>query len=76
MREKARHTLITAEILGFFLIIIGVLGILTERKVFIIAAAVLFFMIILIAAMFAFFATLAVKQAKGNYKQPVKHHHK
>lgn len=66
MKHKARHTLITAEILGFFLIIVGLLGILTNRRVFIIAVVVLFTMIVVVAAIFAVFFTLAVKQEKGN----------
>jgi glucan phosphoethanolaminetransferase (alkaline phosphatase superfamily) len=70
MREKSRQTLITAEILGFFLIIIAVLALLTGRRVFIIAAMVLFSLIILVAALFAVFFTLAVRQEKG------KAHHK
>jgi multisubunit Na+/H+ antiporter MnhG subunit len=65
MKQKAKHTLITAEILGFFLIIIGVLAILTNRQVFMIAAYVLFFMIVVVAAIFATFMTLAVKEEKG-----------
>ena len=69
MKNKTRHTLITAEILGFFLIIIGVLGILTERPVFRIAAFVLFFMIIVVAAIFAVFATLAVKEHKAGSRK-------
>jgi membrane protein implicated in regulation of membrane protease activity len=65
MKEKSRQTLITAEILGFFLIIIAVLALLTGRRVFTIAAIVLFALIILVAALFAVFFTLAVKQEKG-----------
>ncbi|MFH1668994.1 MAG: hypothetical protein ABIA62_03640 [Candidatus Woesearchaeota archaeon] len=68
MRQKTKHTLITAEILGFFLIIIGILGILTGRPVFIKAAAVLFFLIVVVAFLFAVFATLAVKEHRGTWK--------
>ena len=64
MRRKTKHTLITAEIMGFFLIVIGILGIMTNRRVFIVAAAVLFGMIVLVSAMFAVFATLAVKEER------------
>jgi membrane protein implicated in regulation of membrane protease activity len=70
MKDKARHTLITAEILGFFLIIIGVLAMLTGRRVFTIAAIVLFALIVLVAAIFAVFFTLAVKEEK---KKPIRH---
>jgi len=69
MREKSRQTLITAEILGFFLIIIAVLALTTGRRVFTIAAVVLFSLIILVAALFAVFFTLAVKQEKGKAAQ-------
>jgi hypothetical protein len=65
MKERTRHTLITAEILGFFLIVVGLLGILTNRRVFIIAAAVLFFLIVIVTAIFVVFFTIAVKQEKG-----------
>ncbi len=68
MKQKTKHTLITAEILGFFLIIIGVLGLLTGRQVFITAAGVLFFLIMIVATLFAVFATLAVKEHKGTWK--------
>jgi membrane protein implicated in regulation of membrane protease activity len=68
MKEKSRQTLITAEILGFFLIIIAVLALLTGRRVFTIAAVVLFSLIILVAALFAVFFTLAVKQEKTKIK--------
>ena len=64
MIRKTRHTLITAEIMGFFLIIISILCLLTNRPVFRIAAMVLFSMIIIVAAIFAVFATLAVKEHK------------
>ena len=67
MKHKTRHTLITAEILGFFLIIIGILGILTQRPVFIKAAAVLFFLIVVVSFLFAVFATLAVKEHRGTW---------
>jgi hypothetical protein len=70
MKDKARHTLITAEILGFFLIIISVLAMLTGRRVFTIAAIVLFALIVLVAAIFAVFFTLAVKQE--NTKKQIK----
>jgi len=73
MKEKARHTLITAEIMGFFLIVIAILGILTDRRVFIIAAVVIFSMIILVAALFAVFAMLAVKEER---KRRLKHRNK
>jgi len=63
--KRTKHTLITAEILGFFLILIGVLALLTGRRVFTIAAIVLFSLIVLVAAIFAVFFTLAVKQEKG-----------
>ncbi|MBW2971397.1 hypothetical protein KY359_00020 [Candidatus Woesearchaeota archaeon] len=67
--KRTKHTLITAEILGFFMIIIGVLGILTGRRVFTIAAFVLFGLIVIIAAMFAVFAVTAVKRHKGTTKK-------
>ena len=69
MKEKSRQTLITAEILGFFLILIAVLALLTGRRVFTIAAVVLFSLIILVAALFAVFFTLAVEQEKGKAAQ-------
>jgi hypothetical protein len=65
MIHRTRHTLITAEILGFFMIMVGLLAILTNRQVFIIAASVLFGIIVLVAAMFAVFATLAVRQGNS-----------
>lgn len=73
MKEKARHTLITAEIMGFFLIIIAILGILTNMRVFIIAAVVIFSLIILVAALFVVFAMRAVKEER---KRQPKHRNK
>jgi len=67
--KKTRHTLITAEILGFFLVIVGVLAILTDRPIFQTIAFVIFFMIVVVAAMFAVFATMAVKESKGMKKK-------
>jgi len=63
--KRTKHTLITAEIIGFFLIIIGVLGLLTGRRVFTIISMILFGMVLVSAAMFAVFAILAVKKHKG-----------
>jgi len=62
MINKTRYTLITAEILGFFLIIIGILGMVTKMPIFLTAFYILFFMVIVVAAIFASFMTLAVKQ--------------
>ncbi|MBN1544313.1 hypothetical protein JW898_02510 [Candidatus Woesearchaeota archaeon] len=64
--KRTRHTLITAEILGFFMIIIGVLGLMTGRRVFTIAAIMLFCLILAVAAMFAVFAATSVKEHKAN----------
>ena len=72
MKRKSRHTLITAEILGFFLIIIALLGILTGRQVFIMASYFIFALVLVAAAMFAIFATLAVKEHKGTWKRKKK----
>ena len=63
--KRTRHTLIMAEIIGFFLIIVGVLGLLTGRKVFVIISIMLFGFVIASAALFAVFATLAVKEHKN-----------
>ncbi len=62
--KRTKHTLITAEIIGFFLIIVGVLGLMTGRRVFVIISGILFFMVVLSAALFAIFATIAVKDHK------------
>jgi hypothetical protein len=69
MINKTKQTLITAEILGFFLIVIGLLGILTNRRVFMIAFFVLFFLIIVVMALFVTFLTLAVKEHRGKGKK-------
>lgn len=69
MIRKTRHTLITAEIMGFFLIVIAILSLLTNRPVFRIAAMALFGLIIIVAAIFAVFATLAVKEHKAGRKK-------
>lgn len=69
MIRKTRHTLITAEIMGFFLIVIAVLALLTNRPVFRISAYIIFSMIVLAAGAFAVFAVLAVKEHKGIKKK-------
>jgi membrane protein implicated in regulation of membrane protease activity len=72
MIKKTRYTLITAEILGFFLIIIGILGMVTQMRVFFVAFFILFFMIIIVIAIFAVLLTLAVKEVKGVGKTQIK----
>ena len=62
MPKRTKHTLITAELLGFFLIIVGVLGILTGKKVYLLISIGLFSMIVIAAALFAVFAIMAVKK--------------
>ncbi|MFC1741603.1 hypothetical protein ACFL3V_03645 [Nanoarchaeota archaeon] len=69
MIRKSRQTLITAEIMGFFLIIIALLGILTDRPVFRTLAIIIFVMIVVAAAAFAVFATLAVKEERGTLRK-------
>lgn len=61
--------LITAEILGFFLIVVGLLGIMTNRRVFLVAFFVLLFMIVIVIALFVTFLTLAVKGHKSGRKK-------
>jgi hypothetical protein len=68
MINRTRYTLITAEILGFFLIVIGLLGMITQRRVFFIMFFALFFMIIVVIAIFVVFLTLAVKSVRGSGK--------
>ncbi len=72
MIRKARHTLITAEIMGFFLIVIAVLALLTNRPVFRIAAYIIFGMIVLAAGAFAVFSVLAVKEHRAGKKKKKK----
>jgi positive regulator of sigma E activity len=74
MLSKTKQVLITAEIIGFFLIVTAVLGMITGRRVFIVAVWILFFMIVLLVAAFAVFATLAVKQEKGTWQKHRKTH--
>ncbi len=62
--KRTKHTLITAEILGFFLIIVALLALMTGRQSFMIGAYVLFTLIVAVAALFAVFATLAVKEKR------------
>ena len=65
MISKTKQMMITAEILGFFLIIVGLLGVMTNRRVFLVAFFVLFFLIIVVIALFVTFLTLAVKGHRG-----------
>lgn len=69
MIHKTKHTLITAEIMGFFLIIIAVLALLTDRPVFRIAAYTIFGMILLAAMAFAVFSVLAVKEHSSGLRK-------
>ena len=62
MIRKTRHTLITAEIMGFFLIVIAILALLTNRAVFRIIAYIIFSMILIAAIAFSIFSILAVKE--------------
>ncbi|MBW2965155.1 hypothetical protein KY363_06880 [Candidatus Woesearchaeota archaeon] len=69
MINRTKQMLITAEILGFFLIVVGLLGIITNRKIFLTLFFVLFFLIICVVALFVTFLTLAVKEHRaGRHK--------
>ena len=59
--KRTKHTLITAEILGFFLIIIALLGIITGRRVFVVAGFTLFLFIVVVTGLFIGFLVVAVK---------------
>ncbi|MBW2967828.1 hypothetical protein KY362_05060 [Candidatus Woesearchaeota archaeon] len=65
MPKRTKHTLITAELLGFFLIIVGVLGILTGKRIYVLLSVGLFALIVIAAALFAIFAIFAVKKVNG-----------
>lgn len=67
--KRTKHTLITAEILGFFLIIIALLGIITGRRVFVVAGFTLFLFIVLVTGLFVAFLLIAVKGDKKPEKR-------
>ena len=66
--KRTKHTLITAEILGFFLIIIALLGIITGRRVFVVAGFTLFLFIVVVTGLFIGFLVIAVKGKKRKKK--------
>lgn len=64
MKKRSRHMLILAEIIGFFMILMGVLALITRNSLFSKVFFVLFLMAILAAVMFVIFLVLAIKQHK------------
>lgn len=64
MKKKSRQALIIAEIIGFFMILMGVLSLMTKNPLFSKIFYMLFFMTIVAATLFVIFLILAVKQHK------------
>ncbi len=69
MIKKTKQMLITAEILGFFLIVLGVMGIISNSRIYLTAFFIVFFLIICVVALFVIFMILAVKEHRRTRKK-------
>lgn len=64
MKKKSKQTLILAEIIGAFMILMGILSLITKNDLFSKIFYTLFFMTIIAAVLFVFFLFMAVREHK------------
>jgi magnesium-transporting ATPase (P-type) len=69
VKKKSRQMLITTEIIGAFMILIGALAIMQDNALLLRIFYLLFFMTLIAATLFGVFLALAVKQHKHGSKK-------